>query len=401
MREPIFVVLTSIEFSAGGGTYLTFHLYRALLELGFRTTIVITPDYNACKLYRAVKIMEFECEPRTKFIQPRSTTLGYFNDRLPKTLRTFFYDKELINFIMKVKSKCRGRDIIVVYSGIFLLKGIDIAYIHYPATLALNMEPDTLNLIGTLYKGFIRYLEKNMMNNPYAILTNSSWTATKIRELYPNVSSPIHILYPPINLKPYLALWSNTNRKNYVVTIAAFSPAKKLEFIVNLARRTSKYKFIVIGSLSDYHYFNYIKKLLSKHNVSNVVLLPNAPKSLIRKILRRSRYYVHPPLAEHFGIAVAEACASGLIPIVYRDGGAWTDIVSNISNALGYKDLEEILQIMDTIDKDSSLYEELRQKSKSVAMRFSYERFKQNLHYIVNETIRRKMKHGDCVKVRE
>jgi len=395
MRDLIFTILTSIEFSVGGGTYLTLYLYKALLELGFHATTMITPNYNVSKLYKVMKVMEFEHEPRTIFVQPRNIVLRYLNNKLPKTLRILYYDKELIEFITKVKSRHQGKGIVTISSSIFPLKDVDIVYIHYPATLALSKGLNTLSsIINTLYKEFIKCLEKDMVGNPYIILTNSSWTATKIRELYPNVFSPIRILYPPVDLRSYLPLWNNINRKNYVVTIAAFSPAKKLEFIADLAKRTPKYKFIVVGSLNDYRYFNYIRKLLSKQNISNIILLPNAPKSLVKEVLQRSRYYVHPPLAEHFGIAVAEALASGLIPIVYKDGGAWTDIASNISSVLGYRDLEEASQIMEFIDRDNSLYKELRQRSKSVIMKFSYEKFKQKLYHTVNEVLRYKMKHG-------
>jgi len=36
-----------------------------------------------------------------------------------------------------------------------------------------------------------------------------------------------------------------------------------------------------------------------------------------------------------FDIVTAEAAAAGLVPVVYRDGGGWTDIVSKIGRALG------------------------------------------------------------------
>ena len=35
-----------------------------------------------------------------------------------------------------------------------------------------------------------------------------------------------------------------------------------------------------------------------------------------------------PSSAEHFGVAIAEAATIGLVLVVYRDGGGWTDIVS-------------------------------------------------------------------------
>jgi len=41
-----------------------------------------------------------------------------------------------------------------------------------------------------------------------------------------------------------------------------------------------------------------------------------------------------------FDIAIAEVAAAGLVPVVYRDGGGLTDIVSKIDQGLGYISVE-------------------------------------------------------------
>jgi glycosyltransferase involved in cell wall biosynthesis len=50
----------------------------------------------------------------------------------------------------------------------------------------------------------------------------------------------------------------------------------------------------------------------------------------IIELMSQASIYLHPPFAEHFGIAIAEAAAAGLVPVVYRDGGGWTDIASRV-----------------------------------------------------------------------
>jgi len=60
--------------------------------------------------------------------------------------------------------------------------------------------------------------------------------------------------------------------------------------------------------------------------------------------MSQASIYLHPPLAEHFGIAIAEAAAAaGLVPVVYRDGGGWTDIASRIDQGLGTQALTRLL----------------------------------------------------------
>ena len=57
--------------------------------------------------------------------------------------------------------------------------------------------------------------------------------------------------------------------------------------------------------------------------------------------MSKASVYSDPPVAEAFCIAIAEAAASGLVPVVYRDGGGWTDIASRIDKGLGYTGVEE------------------------------------------------------------
>jgi glycosyltransferase involved in cell wall biosynthesis len=57
--------------------------------------------------------------------------------------------------------------------------------------------------------------------------------------------------------------------------------------------------------------------------------------------MSRAPIYLHSSHAEHFGIAIAEAAAAGLVPVVYSDGGGWTSIASRIDQGLGYTSVEE------------------------------------------------------------
>ncbi|MGC9107299.1 MAG: glycosyltransferase [Infirmifilum sp.] len=47
----------------------------------------------------------------------------------------------------------------------------------------------------------------------------------------------------------------------------------------------------------------------------------------INEAMDRARAFLHATINEHWGIAVAEAMARGLTPVVHKSGGAWTDLV--------------------------------------------------------------------------
>jgi len=52
------------------------------------------------------------------------------------------------------------------------------------------------------------------------------------------------------------------------------------------------------------------------------------------------------------GLAIAETAAAGLLPVVYRDGGGWTDIVSRIDQGLGYTSVEEAASTIKSLLND-------------------------------------------------
>jgi glycosyltransferase involved in cell wall biosynthesis len=84
------------------------------------------------------------------------------------------------------------------------------------------------------------------------------------------------------------------------------------------------------------------------------------------------------------GLAIAETAAAGLVPVVYRDGGGWTDIVSRIDEGLGYTSVEEAAHIIRSLLNDPERLKTLSARAREVAKGFSYERFKIKLSEVIN-----------------
>jgi len=84
------------------------------------------------------------------------------------------------------------------------------------------------------------------------------------------------------------------------------------------------------------------------------------------------------------GLAIAETAAAGLVPVVYRDGGGWTDIVSRIDEGLGYTSVEEAAHIVRSLLNDPERLKTLSARAREVAKGFSYENFKIKLSEVIN-----------------
>jgi hypothetical protein len=84
------------------------------------------------------------------------------------------------------------------------------------------------------------------------------------------------------------------------------------------------------------------------------------------------------------GLAIAETAAAGLVLVVYRDGGGWTDIVSRIDKGLGYKSVEEVTRIVRSLLNDPGRLKTLSARTREVAKSLSYESFKIKLSNVIN-----------------
>jgi glycosyltransferase involved in cell wall biosynthesis len=101
-------------------------------------------------------------------------------------------------------------------------------------------------------------------------------------------------------------------------------------------------------------------------------------------LLKTSKVYLHPTKYEHFGIAIVEAMASGLIPVVHKSGGAWMDIVEYGRYGFGFKSVEEAIEnINNILEMREDELQSWRQKFRKKIRVFSYNTFKNNIEYLI------------------
>jgi glycosyltransferase involved in cell wall biosynthesis len=264
---------------------------------------------------------------------------------------------------------------------------VDISYIHFPAVLELT-GIKRRGVRWAVYNQLIKYLA-GRFKTPRSgrVLTNSTWTAHIVytaHHVYPD------ILYPPVDIEYFNIVSQNDNREKLVVTVSRFTPEKKLDKIVKVAKMLPDHTFILVGSTGpgSEKIIESLNALKEQYRVYNVELKPNLPRRELRELMGEAMFYLHPEFSEHFGIAVVEAMSAGLVPIVHRDGGAWYDAVSKISDMLGYKDIEEAPRIIKTIEDNRDLYIRLREKAVEMSKQFNYGNFKKKLLEKVNYVLK-------------
>jgi len=356
----------------GGGEVLALQMYKAMRELGHDVelyTTYIDPQVEPF-LPKDIKV---------NFIKgvrwPSEVTQGRFV-RLGRLLN--------VRAVMgKVKKMLNDYDLVIeTQSNVPFMANI--SYIHFPALIDYNVQYHGKAIYWRLYNWAVARLIESVQKYPrkaglpHIVLTNSSWTANYICMAYGRCDSKV--LYPPIDYWFYHSYYSD-RRENIVVTVSRYSPEKHLEAIPRIASQVPEAEFYLVGSVSRYS-GPVIEKIRTKaetYKANNFHMVFNASREHLAELLGKAKVYLHPPFPEHFGMAIAEAMSAGAVPVVFKDGGGWTDIVGPFDKSLGYQDLAEAVNIIKVLLWDSN---ELREKSKKASLhasRFSYEKFKVNL----------------------
>jgi glycosyltransferase involved in cell wall biosynthesis len=354
---------------AGGGELVALNITKALEESGYRVDLV-TYRFKVEDVERGFKLLTSGYKPRNMVVYetPRLIKLLGISGRFVRLRRLLLVN----DFLERSRSKY---DLIIDTSSNMPTR-VDVVYLNYPT---IQRTSNRSGLHWRLYDKLVQYTSNRLLGKPKLVLCNSSWTAEKFKSAY-NDDFIVEVLYPPVDVE-YFSKVAGNIKENIVVTVSRFTPEKNMEKIVDVADKLRDFRFVMIGGRAKYSesVIDNINKRIRELRVDNVELLFDVPRDKLREMLGSAKYYLHPPYAEHFGISVVEAMSTGCIPIVYRDGGAWYDVVSRVSDILGYYNVREVPSIIRRIEKDEKLYEELRKKSLEVASMFTYDMFKKRL----------------------
>ena len=148
---------------------------------------------------------------------------------------------------------------------------------------------------------------------PELVLAFSESSKTAIREVAPK--SPVSLAYlgvDPVQFHP-------SEKEDLVVTVAQVSREnvlrKGLRTFVEAAKEVPEVRFVVVGK----HVDGAVHELRTV-GATNVGFPGELSDIDLRDTLGRARVYVQASYTEGFGVAVAEAMASGCVPVVTQRG---------------------------------------------------------------------------------
>ncbi|MGC9113278.1 glycosyltransferase [Acidilobus sp.] len=265
--------------------------------------------------------------------------------------------------LTNIKLDLPGYDVYIETQANIPAKGFDISYVHFPA-VAPTGKP-------SLYERLALHYASLAEGRPL-VLTNGEWTRRVLQKYYPNITS-IMVLYPPVG-DDVFKLRGDAKDYSMVLTVSRFTPGKRLDEVARAACAAKDLRFYIVGSTSSYSAGTLAAVLRYARECGNIVVETNVPRKRLLELYERAGFYLHPPLAEHFGIAIAEAAAAGAVPVVYADGGGYYDIAAKVSPRLGYRSVEEAIKIMRGL-REERVTEDLSARARKVASSFSFSAF--------------------------
>ncbi|NPA96671.1 MAG: glycosyltransferase [Crenarchaeota archaeon] len=365
-------IVHPLMFQLGGGEYMALVTARILKDRGFDVKMftLSLPDRERIKRFTGFSVDDIPMEELEADL-PASVTEVMHG-------RKSRYFKLLLSLELEdtVAELLDSFDVVFDTQGDVLVPS-DITYVHYPW-----LAPDGDSVYSKLFRDVV---EKRLSALRRAkILTNSSWTAAYVRKKYNLMPD---VVYPPVDVDSVTECCREVEKEKFVLTISRFSPEKNLASILEVAKVVRSTRFVIVGNANTEQSKAVLSELaerIERFELDNVEIRTNVPRSELLELQCRAYIYLHPMYPEHFGISIVESMAAGAIPIVFKDGGAWYDIVSRVSLDLGYSNPMEAAAILKKILSDDKLASRLRSRAMSVASSFGVDAYASRIVPIVD-----------------
>ena len=200
------------------------------------------------------------------------------------------------------------------------------------------------------YFEILKYGYWNLMRNS-TVITNSEFSRRAIVNAFG--LDHIYILSPPIDIDTFrnVALMANGNDEtnDTILVISRIAPHKNIENAIKLAKILKDNNvgkgMKIVGNLYNYFfdYYSELKQMVLDLGLTDYITFEiNASLDKLLSIIRESRVYFHPMMGEHFGMAVLEAMAAGLIPVVPNEGG----VIEFVPQEYRFNTIEQAAEII-------------------------------------------------------
>jgi glycosyltransferase involved in cell wall biosynthesis len=232
---------------------------------------------------------------------------------------------------------------------------------------------------------------ENLMTNS-TIITNSEFSQSSILKAFNGKIKKVHIIRPPVDTEAFrnevLFSASEDEREDVILTISRINKQKEIENAIMLAKLLKQDAIgngmIIVGNIdyeNDLGYYLSLRKMVKDFDLEDYVMFQtNVSFESLLSTMKKTKIYFHPMVGEHFGMAVVEAMAAGLVPIVPDIGGP----TEYVPKKYHFQTLEEAV---DKIASSLSVSDGERIEMSNVVHDFSLSNYIANFQKVMQELL--------------
>ncbi len=294
-------------------------------------------------------------------------------------------EPQVYNLLKNKKNLLKRYKKLKSYDLIFFVSDGSIPFLFGKKNL-VHFQVPFLNVGG---RSLVNRLKLNLVDR---VICNSKFTKKFIDKEFAVNST---VLYPPFSGE-----FRPAKKENIILSVGRFDNLghpKKQYIMLKLFKALMKkgglksWQLVLAGGILNAN--NYIERLKSKARGFPVRIETNLPFEELKKLYSKAKIYWHaagygedlesyPETAEHFGIAVLEAMASGCLPIVFNGGGL-PEIIKNEKNGFLFNRLSQLENLTLKFVNNENERGKIAQRAIARAKDFSKERFFKRLDEII------------------
>lgn len=372
----------------GGGENVAMHVLEALRDEHDITLLTESPvNFDELNDHFGTDVQDIEVEIPSRAGVPSDTLLSLMRNRLHGGRFGFLRPLPLIIANWVCEPYFRDADLVINTTCEMVSDKPTIQYVHYPLHNRYRnpySTPPENALFDWTNQLFLRAEGLNSIPDDHLMLTNSGWTADLLDTMY---DTQPRVVYPPIDTSDFGDTPAPEERENGFVILGRITPGKKIlraiDIIEGVRSCGHDVHLHIVGATSDEEYAKKVRKTAAERRF--VSFEGQVSREELVRILETHRYGIHAQEYEHFGMAVAELVAAGILPFVHDSGGQRG--IVNTQLQLMYNNEDDGVRKINEVLFGSGLESKLRAGLPDIDEKYGARHFKQKIRKIVDEAL--------------
>ncbi|MEM0452792.1 MAG: glycosyltransferase family 4 protein [Nitrososphaerota archaeon] len=352
------VMFTASGKHIGGATMAMIHLILGLASIRKVEPILLStpPRQDYLKLYKRL------LEKNVKIVFSRYV----FRSSLLYWVWLFFSSLKTIKRFRIDIVHCHGtKEALIVGLAAKLLRRKIVYTVEGDPILEIFYSPQNYSMLDKIILKFSWMLGLRLAD---VVVGCSNWMANYLKKKYGIEAIGIH---NPIDYERFSKIEKHGSN---IVCVARFEKVKGLETLLKAVPKIIEVfpniKVVLVGGGAEEEF---LRKMMEKLSISKNVEF-QAFRSDIERVFEDAAIFVLPSIYEPFGMAAAEALASGIPIIVSRTGGLREIVEENVNGfSFNTGDWRELSEKLLLLLRDSRLREEMSRAARTSAKKFSSE----------------------------